>query len=137
MTPNEFLATIKPAARRSQLEPHRKSLLLLREAGCSLKQLQEFLRIHAVEVTTTTIGRFLANSDSDGAEEPLAPASAPAVAASPQVPSQTPAPSAPVPAPAPRAIPAKFVPPTDPIDAMAFARERLGDKPITPGSTDP
>ena len=131
MTPNEFLATIKPAARRSQLEPHRKSLLLLREAGCSLKQLQEFLRIHAVDVTTTTIGRFLANTDSDGAGEPMAPA----VSASPQVLSHTPAPSAP--APVRHAVPAKFVPPTDPIDAMAFARERLGDKPITPGSTDP
>ncbi|WP_321969211.1 HMG-box domain-containing protein [Paraburkholderia tropica] len=59
MNVDDYLKSIKPAAQRSALAPFHADLLKLRTSGCTLSQISDFLRMHGVSVTLSTIAKYL------------------------------------------------------------------------------
>lgn len=59
MNVDDYLKSIKPAAQRSALAPFHADLLKLRTSGCTLAQISDFLRMHGVSVTLSTIAKYL------------------------------------------------------------------------------
>jgi len=59
MNADDYLKSIKPAAQRSALAPFHADVLKLRAAGCTLNQISDFLRMHGVAVTLSTIAKYL------------------------------------------------------------------------------
>lgn len=56
---DEFLKQIKPAAKRSRLGPWSADIDKLRQNGCSLEQVREFLAINGVVVSVAAISKFI------------------------------------------------------------------------------
>lgn len=68
MNADEFAAKVKPAKKRSCMEPFLADLQQLRAAHYTLAQLQDFLRMNNVEVSIGRISFFL-NHRADKGEE--------------------------------------------------------------------
>ncbi|MDT4292332.1 hypothetical protein RO575_22430 [Methylomonas sp. MO1] len=59
----EFLSYVKPATRRSKLEPYLDDLRHLRELGYTLSQMQSYLAGKEVHATIQTISAYLKKRD--------------------------------------------------------------------------
>ena len=55
----DFLKQVTPASRRSKLAPWAAEIKLLREAGCSLAQVRDFLAHNDVSVAVSTLNAFI------------------------------------------------------------------------------
>jgi hypothetical protein len=59
----EFLSRVKPATRRSKLEPYLNDLRRLRELGYTLSQMQSYLAAKEIHATIQTISAYLKKKD--------------------------------------------------------------------------
>lgn len=59
MKADEFLKQVRPASKRSRLAPYIDDLIKLREAGCTLKQVQEFLGKNDVLISIGGLAAYL------------------------------------------------------------------------------
>jgi DNA-binding transcriptional MerR regulator len=55
----QYLARVDLTAQRSSLTPYHADILELREAGCTLAQITEFLRLNNVSITFSSVARYL------------------------------------------------------------------------------
>lgn len=55
----DFLKQVTPASQRSKLSPWAAEIKLLREAGCSLAQVRDFLAHNGVSVAVSTLNAFI------------------------------------------------------------------------------
>ena len=55
----DFLKQVTPASKRSKLSPWAAEIKLLREAGCSLAQVRDFLAHNDVSVAVSTLNAFI------------------------------------------------------------------------------
>ncbi|MHA6823938.1 hypothetical protein ACQUKI_20740 [Ralstonia pseudosolanacearum] len=55
----DFLKQVTPASQRSKLSPWAAEIKLLREAGCSLAQIRDFLAHNGVSVAASTLNAFI------------------------------------------------------------------------------
>jgi len=59
MNADEFLMQVTPAAPRSRLTPHGNDIIKLRDKGCSLEQVCQFLAANGVQITVAGLSKFL------------------------------------------------------------------------------
>jgi hypothetical protein len=71
MDPDQFLAGITPSAKRSKLTPYRSDIAKLRNSGCSLQQICDYLSHQNVSIKPSGLAKFLSK------KQPLASAAIP------------------------------------------------------------
>lgn len=59
MDANEFLEKTTPTAQRSRLAPFWNDITMLREKGCTLKQVCEFLAINGVQISIAGLSMYI------------------------------------------------------------------------------
>jgi hypothetical protein len=59
MSPDEYLDSITPTAKRSALAPLAADLRYLRDKGCSIRQLRDYAQSKGIEVHLATVARFI------------------------------------------------------------------------------
>lgn len=59
MKADEFLKQVQPASKQSRLTPYLDDLKKLREAGCTLKQVQDFLKRNDVIISVGGLAAYL------------------------------------------------------------------------------
>lgn len=73
MDAKEFLQQVTPAAKRSRLAPFMQDIEMLRSAGCSLAQVQEFLKINGVVISRAGLSAYLLRKQESESNEDLEP----------------------------------------------------------------
>jgi hypothetical protein len=59
MNADEFLKQVTPAAQRSRLAPYGNDIAKLRDKGCSLEQVCQFLAANGVQITIAGLSKYL------------------------------------------------------------------------------
>jgi hypothetical protein len=59
MDPDQFLAGITPSAKRTKLTPHSSDIAKLRDAGCSLQQICDYLSHLNVSIKPSGLAKFI------------------------------------------------------------------------------
>lgn len=63
MNAEEFLKQVRPAGRRSRLVPFMADIRKLRQHGCTLEQVCEFLAANQVHITVAGLSAYLRRQD--------------------------------------------------------------------------
>lgn len=66
MDANEFLKKVTPAAQRSRLAPFWNDITKLRENGCTLEQVCEFLAANGVQISIAGLSKYIKRRDEKG-----------------------------------------------------------------------
>ena len=77
---DEFLQTVTPGAQRSRLAPFWNDITKLRESGCTLAQVCEFLAVNGVPISKAGLSKYIKRrqeKQGPGARTPSAPADEP------------------------------------------------------------
>lgn len=75
---DEFLQTITPGAQRSRLTPFWNDITKLRDSGCTLAQVCEFLAANGVPISKAGLSKFIKRrQEKQGARTAAAPADDP------------------------------------------------------------
>lgn len=63
MDADEFLQRVTPGVRGSRLEAFHGEIAKLRNAGCTLKQVREFLGLNGIEISIGALGKYLGRKE--------------------------------------------------------------------------
>lgn len=66
MDADEFLKKVTPAAQRSRLAPFWNDITKLRENGCTLEQVCEFLAANGVQISIAGLSKYIKRRDEKG-----------------------------------------------------------------------
>lgn len=69
MDANEFLKKVKPAAQRSKVAPFWNDITKLRESGCTLEQVCEFLAANGVQISIAGLSKYIKRREEKGETE--------------------------------------------------------------------
>ena len=139
MDVDEFLRRVTPAAQRSRLAPFWGDINKLRDSGCTLGQVCEFLAANEVQISIAGLSKYIKRREgrTDGAER--VHVSEGSVKGRPVHAVSVPTPRSE--AAAPRLTPREEIPIDQPDDLGGLStkerRERLADQYIKPEATNP
>lgn len=66
MNADEFLKTVTPARPRSRLAPYWGDILKLREHGCTLEQVRQFLAANQVQISVGGLAQYIRRQEAKG-----------------------------------------------------------------------
>ena len=127
MDANEFLKKVTPAGQRSRLAPFWNDITKLRQSGCTLEQVCEFLAANGVQMSIAGLSKYIKRREEKGEQATPKPAFGHDQAARPAAPSHDEEPPA-----TPDAAGAE----TSPLTTRQRG-EALADQYMKPASTNP
>lgn len=74
MDANEFLKKVTPAGQRSRLAPFWNDITKLRQSGCTLEQVCEFLAANDVQMSIAGLSKYIKRREEKGENADQAPA---------------------------------------------------------------
>ena len=73
MDANEFLKKVTPAGQRSRLAPFWNDITKLRQSGCTLEQVCEFLAANGVQMSIAGLSKYIKRREEKGGSPDLKP----------------------------------------------------------------
>lgn len=74
MDANEFLKKVTPAGQRSRLAPFWNDITKLRQSGCTLEQVCEFLAANGVQMSIAGLSKYIKRREEKGEQATQKPA---------------------------------------------------------------